>query len=126
MPEARTRLIASRDEAAAGKAEAERAVAKLAPAADLETRLAGVRDDIAGKRAKLAEVQAEQQAIVREAELADRRLSSLAADKAGWVERQDGAAQPDRHARSAHRRRPSATAPNWKTRRRFSPRSAAR
>jgi chromosome segregation protein len=91
LSEARTRLIASRDEAVAGKAEAERGVTKLAAAADLETRLAGVRDDIAGKRAKLAEVQAEQQAIVREAELAERRLSSLAADKAGWVERQDGA-----------------------------------
>ena len=50
-----------------------------------------MRDDIAGKRAKLAEVQAEQQAVVREAELANRRLSSLAADKAGWSERQAGA-----------------------------------
>ena len=50
-----------------------------------------VRDDITGKRTRLAEVHAEQQAIVREAELADRRLSTLAADKAGWVERQGGA-----------------------------------
>jgi chromosome segregation protein len=36
-------------------------------------------------------VRAEQQAIVREAELADRRLSQLAADKDGWLQRQDGA-----------------------------------
>jgi len=91
LAEARTRLTTSRDEAIAAKAEAERAFAKLAPAADLESRLAGVRDDIAGKRGKLAEVQAEQQAITREAELADRRLTSLTSDKAGWVERQDGA-----------------------------------
>jgi chromosome segregation protein len=91
LAEARSRLIASRDEATAGKAEAARAFGKLAPAADLESKLAGVRDDIAGKRAALAEVQAEQQAIVREAEMADRRLSSLAADKAGWSERQNGA-----------------------------------
>ena len=35
---------------------------------------------------------AEQQAIVREAEMADRRLATLAADKAGWIERRDGAA----------------------------------
>ncbi len=53
--------------------------------------MSGVRDDITAKRAKLAEVHAEQQAIVREAEMADRRLSTLSADKTGWVERQQGA-----------------------------------
>ncbi|MEP7029758.1 MAG: AAA family ATPase, partial [Pseudolabrys sp.] len=88
---ARTRLTTSRDEANSAKSEAERALAGLAPAADLETKLAGVRDDITGKRAKLAEVRAEQQAIVRDAEMADRRLSTLAADKNGWVERQGSA-----------------------------------
>src|SRR5581483_6953183 len=77
---------------AAGSAQAERSLAELAPAADLEAELAGVRDDIAAKRAKLAEVRAEQQAIVREAEMADRRLATLAADKSGWAERRDGAA----------------------------------
>jgi chromosome segregation protein len=91
LAEARTRLTASLDEASAAKMQAEQAFAALPPAADLETRLAQVRDDIAGKRAKLAEVRAEQQAIVREAEMADRRLSTLAADKAGWAERRDGA-----------------------------------
>ncbi len=91
LAEARTRLTTSRDEASAAKAEAERALAALAPAANLESKLAAVRDDIAGKRAKLAEVRAEQQAIVREAELADRRLAALSADKAGWIERRDGA-----------------------------------
>jgi chromosome segregation protein len=91
LAEARARLTTSRDEASAAKAEAERALGALSPAADLESRLAGVRDDIAGKRAKLAEVRAEQQAIVREAEMADRRLAALAADKTGWDERQAGA-----------------------------------
>ena len=91
LVEARARLNMSRDEATTAKTEAERALAAFVPAADLETKLAHVRDDIAGKRAKLAEVQAEQQAIVREAELADRRLATLAADKTGWVERQQGA-----------------------------------
>jgi chromosome segregation protein len=91
LVEARMRLSTSRDEASAAKAEAERALGALAPAADLETRLASVRDDITAKRANAAEIRAEQQAIVREAELADRRLQTLAADKAGWVERQDGA-----------------------------------
>ena len=91
LAEARARLSMSRDEATTAKTEAESALSGFAPASDLETKLAHVRDDITGKRAKLAEVRAEQQAIVREAELADRRLATLAADKTGWVERQQGA-----------------------------------
>jgi chromosome segregation protein len=91
LVEARMRLTTNRDEASAGKIEVERTLGALAPAADLETRLASVRDDITAKRAKLAEVHAEQQAIVREAELTDRRLNALSTDKAGWVERQAGA-----------------------------------
>ncbi len=91
LAEARARLTMSRDEAAAAKTEAEKALGALAPAADLETKLAQVRDDIGAKRGRLAEVQAEQQAIVREAELADRRLTALAADETGWAERQQGA-----------------------------------
>jgi chromosome segregation protein len=91
LAEARARLTMSRDEATAAKTEAERALGALAPAADLEMKLARVRDDISAKRARLAEVQAEQQAIVREAELADRRLATLAGDKTGWLERQQGA-----------------------------------
>jgi chromosome segregation protein len=91
LVEARIRLTTSRDEATAAKNDAERSLGALASAADLETRLSRVRDDIATKRAKLAEVRAEQQTIVRDAEMADRRLQALSSDKAGWVERQDGA-----------------------------------
>ncbi|MGC1466469.1 MAG: chromosome segregation protein SMC, partial [Pseudolabrys sp.] len=91
LAEARTRLTANRDEATAGKNEAENALTALAPAADIETKLAAVREDIAGKRATLAEMRAEQQAIVREAELSDRRLAAIATDTAGWNERRDGA-----------------------------------
>src|SRR6476659_5655439 len=91
LAEACTRLNMSRDEATTAKTEAESALGALAPAANIESKLTQVRDDIAGKRANLAEVQAEQQAIVREAELADRRLATLAADKTGWAERQQGA-----------------------------------
>jgi chromosome segregation protein len=91
LAEARARLTMSRDEATSAKTEAENALGAFAAAADIETKLVQVRDDIAGKRAKLAEVRAEQQAIVREAELADRRLATLAADKTGWLERQQGA-----------------------------------
>jgi chromosome segregation protein len=91
LTEARTRLTTSRDEAAAAKSEAESALAALAPVADLETELAGVRDDITGKRATAAEIRAEQQAIVREAEMADRRLNALGNEKTGWLQRQSGA-----------------------------------
>ena len=91
LAEARTRLSTSRDEATAAKAAAEKGLASLAPAAELESKLAEVRDDITAKRAKLAEVRAEQQAIVREAEIADKRLAALAADRGGWIERRDGA-----------------------------------
>jgi chromosome segregation protein len=91
LAEARMRLTAGLDEASTAKTEAERAFAALPPAADLETRLGQVRDDIAAKRAKVAETRAEQQAIVREAELADRRLTQLASDKSGWSARLDGA-----------------------------------
>ena len=91
LAEARTRLVTSRDEATTGKNEADQSLAALAPAGELESKLVAVRDDITAKRAKLAEVRAEQQAIVREAELADRRLNQLGSDKAGWNERRDGA-----------------------------------
>ncbi|MGC1875710.1 MAG: chromosome segregation protein SMC [Pseudolabrys sp.] len=93
LAEARARLNTSRDEATTAKADAEGSLIRLAPAAHLETKLAQVRDEISGKRARLAEVRAEQQAIVREAELADRRLTTLAADRTGWIERQQGARQ---------------------------------
>ncbi len=91
LAEARTRLNASRDEAAAAKTHAEKALKELPAAAMLEGKLAGVREDIAAKRAMVADVRAEQQAIVREAEMADRRLNQLSSDKAGWSERRDGA-----------------------------------
>jgi len=91
LDEARARLTATRDEAAGARAEAEASLAALAPAADLEAELATVRDDIGGKRAVLADVRAEQQAIVREAELADRRLKALDADKSASMQRHEGA-----------------------------------
>jgi chromosome segregation protein len=91
LAEAQTRLTASRDETAAARAQAEQGLAALEPAADLENELTGVRDDITGKRAHLAEVRAEQQAIAREAELADRRLAQVGNDTSGWIKRQEGA-----------------------------------
>ena len=91
LAEGRVRLTANREEAETGRTQAEEGLSGLAPAAELEGELAAVRDDITAKRGKLAEVRAEQQAIVREAELADRRLAQLSSDRAGWNERREGA-----------------------------------
>jgi chromosome segregation protein len=91
LVEAHNRLSTSRAEAAATKAEAEQTLAMLAPATETESRLAQVRDDIAQKRGMLADIRAEQQAIVREAELADRRLQAITGETNGWIDRRDGA-----------------------------------
>ncbi|MBX6328306.1 MAG: chromosome segregation protein SMC [Pseudolabrys sp.] len=91
LAEARTRLLAGRDEAAAARAEAARALANLPPAAELEEKLAQVREDIAQRRARLTEVRTEQQAILREAETADRRLAALAGDRNAAMNRLDSA-----------------------------------
>jgi chromosome segregation protein len=91
LTEAKTRLIAARDEAQAATHDAERALSDLPASADLERQLADIRADIEGKRAKLAEVRAEAQALAREAELADRRLSSIASERQAWSGRRDGA-----------------------------------
>jgi chromosome segregation protein len=91
LNEAKSRLIASRDEARAALGEAERALAALPPAAEIEAKLTAVRGDIETKRARLAEVRAEAQALAREAELAERRLAAIAAERAAWSSRRDGA-----------------------------------
>jgi chromosome segregation protein len=92
LKEARQRTNASRNEALAARKEAEKALAALAAAADLEAKLAKVNDVIAHDRAALAEVRVEAQAIAREAELADRRLQAIAAERSAWDERKDSAA----------------------------------
>jgi chromosome segregation protein len=92
LSEARTRLTISRDEAAAAAAEAVRGLEGLASTTEVEGRLAAVRGEIEGQRARLAEVRAEAQALAREAELAARRLAGIGADRDGWSHRRDGAA----------------------------------
>jgi chromosome segregation protein len=64
----------------------------LPAAADLETKLAKVNDDIGRDRAALAEVRVEAQAIAREAELSHRRLQAIAGERTAWDERKDSAA----------------------------------
>jgi chromosome segregation protein len=91
LTEAKSRLVANRDEAATSHRAAESAIASLPPAADIEAELAAVREEIEGKRARLAEARAEAQAIARDAELADRRLAAIAVDQKAWGDRRDGA-----------------------------------
>ena len=92
LGEAKTRLSASREEAMAGRNEAQRALTVLPPAASIETQLAAARGDIEGKRARLAELRADAQALAREAEISARRLAAISADREAWSARKDGAA----------------------------------
>ena len=93
LTEARTRLVASRDEAVGG-AQRGRARPRRtgAGAADIETKLGAVRGDIETHRVHLAEVRAEAQAFAREAELAARRLAQIGSEREGWTSRKDSAA----------------------------------
>jgi chromosome segregation protein len=92
LAEATARLTTSRDEAAAARGEAESALAALPQAAEIETRLVGVRGEVEGQRARLAEVRAEAQALAREAEISARRLDAIASERGAWSTRHDGAA----------------------------------
>jgi chromosome segregation protein len=86
------RLTASREETDAARAQAERGLVSLPPAADTEAQLAGVRAAIEKERAQLAEARAQAQALSREAEISARRLATIGADRQGWSERHDGTA----------------------------------
>jgi chromosome segregation protein len=91
LREATARLTASRDEATTARSDAERALAALPAATDIETRLAGVRSEVEGHRLRLAEVRAEAQALAREAEISTRRLAAIATDREGWNGRHESA-----------------------------------
>jgi chromosome segregation protein len=92
LTEAKSRLIAGRDEAKAASQEAERGLIDLPASADLDRELAAIRADIEGKRTQLAEVRAEAQALAREAELAERRIVAITSERSQWNLRRDGAA----------------------------------
>ena len=91
LAEARTRLTADRGEANSAHEAATASLAELPASHDTEMRLGAVREEIAGQRTRAAQVRAEAQALAREAELADRRLQSIAAERSEWQARKDGA-----------------------------------
>jgi len=92
LTEARTRLTADRAEAQSAHESAVAALAELPPSLSTETRLAEVRSDIEQHRRVAAQVRAEAQALAREAELADRRLQAIAAERTEWQNRKASAA----------------------------------
>src|SRR3982075_1927265 len=91
LTEAHSRLDADRSEADAAHGSAIAALAELPPSLDTETRLAAVRTDIDGHRRLAAQVRAEAQALAREAELADRRVQAILAERSEWQNRKQSA-----------------------------------
>ena len=64
----------------------------MPPSLDTENQLAAVRSDIEGHRRLAAQVRAEAQALAREAELADRRVQAILAERTEWQNRKQSAA----------------------------------
>ena len=91
LGEAMTRLSASREEASAAVCDAESALTVLPPVAELEPGLATVRGEIEARRARLAEIRAEAQALARESEISARRLGTIATDRRAWIDRSSSA-----------------------------------
>jgi chromosome segregation protein len=87
LEEAASRLAANRDEAGAARAQAETALRILESGSTVEGELAASRAQVDSKRAQLAELRAQAQALAREGELAARRLAAIAADAQAWRER---------------------------------------
>ena len=92
LTEAHSRLNADLTEAYGAHESATAALAALPPSLDTETKLAAVRSDIDGHRRLAAQVRAEAQALAREAELADRRLQAILAERSEWQNRRASAA----------------------------------
>jgi chromosome segregation protein len=91
LAEAKARLGDSREEAAAGLAEAEAAEAGLAAAPELDRALDEAKTRLALDRAQLAEIRAEVQTIERERDAAARRLKAIAEERRQWIDRSAGA-----------------------------------
>jgi chromosome segregation protein len=92
LSEAHNRLNADLTEAYGAHQSATAALAELPPSLDAETKLAAVRTDIEDHRRNAAQVRAEAQALAREAELADRRVQAILAERNEWQSRKQSAA----------------------------------
>ena len=92
LSEAHSRLSADRAEAEAAHESALAALNEMPASLETEGRLAAVRGEIEGHRRLAAQVRAEAQALAREAELADRRVQSITAERSEWRNRAQSAA----------------------------------
>ena len=92
LSEAYSRLTIDRAEVDGAHQSAAEALADLPPSAETETRLAAVRAEIESQRRLAAQVRAEAQALAREAELADRRVQAIIAERNDWQNRKASAA----------------------------------
>jgi chromosome segregation protein len=92
LSEACARLNADLTEAAGAHQAATAALAGLPPSQETEIRLAAVRADIDRHLRLAAEVRGEAQALAREAELADRRMQAILAERNDWQNRNASAA----------------------------------
>ncbi|HWZ10077.1 MAG TPA: chromosome segregation protein SMC [Xanthobacteraceae bacterium] len=90
--EAYSRLSIDRTEVEGAHQAAAGALAELPPSLETEEKLAAVRSDIEGHRRMAAQVRAEAQALAREAELADRRVQAILAERNEWTNRKASAA----------------------------------
>jgi len=91
LAEGRTRLVSSRDEAAAGRVEGETAISTLPVTATLEARLEECRTIVGQDRAALAAIKAEVEGIERERSARAHRLTAISAERAAWHEREERA-----------------------------------
>jgi chromosome segregation protein len=89
LAEAKIRLTATRDEAIAAKRDVANALTALPAADGLEAELGQITGEVSQKRAALAEARGEAQALAREAELRERRLEAIAAERTEWQGRAD-------------------------------------
>ncbi|CAN5515567.1 chromosome segregation protein SMC [soil metagenome] len=92
LTEAQSRLANDRMEAEAAHESAHAALEYLPDSSDAEAQLVAVRTEIEGHRRLAAQVRAEAQALARDAELADRRVQAIVAERAQWTSRKAGAA----------------------------------
>jgi chromosome segregation protein len=92
LSEAYSRLTIDRAEVEGAHQTATEALAELPASAETETKLAAVRAEIDGQRRLAAQVRAEAQALAREAELADRRVQAIIAERNDWQTRKASAA----------------------------------
>ncbi len=92
LSEAYSRLTIDRAEVEGAHQTAAEALAELPASAETETKLAAVRAEIDGQRRLAAQVRAEAQALAREAELADRRVQAIIAERNDWQTRKASAA----------------------------------